>query len=360
MSSLTRVSLTLAQAQRLLAPLGDPEVVEVTRAATTNDVFRIVTGNRGNYYAKLHTARWYADQPDTFFVVERECAVHELLAKRGMPLPYIAWPDYTRTVVNRSVYICGELGGIPVTQAIRAHPDEMPVIIAALGNYLRRLHSIEFSRPGILCAAHAQFAPPQGPIPPVYSWDDHSMHHPEVLQREALGRLDRCRQERLLPESALRATEKLFARCSEIVRPNYSPPCFTVGNCHAYHFHVERRNGQWEVLGFYDFEAASAGDATTDFAELEAGLTPSAGSVAWREPFFAAYGRRPNLESHKIRILDYLLSYLPGCPKDMMPDLCWLRQHWMEVIDAREWDGLVWYPPTHLHRTPGIECCPQR
>ena len=80
---MTSSELTLEQAQRLLAPVGDVEIVEITVAATTNDVFKVATRDHGNFYIKLHTARWYADQPDTFFVVNRECAVSELLRKRG-------------------------------------------------------------------------------------------------------------------------------------------------------------------------------------------------------------------------------------------------------------------------------------
>jgi Ser/Thr protein kinase RdoA (MazF antagonist) len=86
-------------------------------AATTNDVFRIRTKAHGSYYVKFHTARWYADQPDAFFVVERECALCELLRKRGIPLPYRAWGDYTRAVVPRPVFVSEELQGIPILDA---------------------------------------------------------------------------------------------------------------------------------------------------------------------------------------------------------------------------------------------------
>ena len=103
----TKTSLTAEQAEKLLAPFGSVTVDEVSVAATINDVFKVRTRGHGNFYVKFHTARWYADQPDTFFVVERECTVHELLRRRGIPLPYSVWGDYTRMVVDRSVFICG-------------------------------------------------------------------------------------------------------------------------------------------------------------------------------------------------------------------------------------------------------------
>ena len=81
-----RSELSTVQAQKLLLPIGDVMITGIERTATINDVFRIKTRDHGNDYIKFHTARWYADQPDTFFVVNRECAVHELLRKRGMPL----------------------------------------------------------------------------------------------------------------------------------------------------------------------------------------------------------------------------------------------------------------------------------
>ncbi len=340
-----RTILSPEQGTNLLAPLGDVEVLEVTRAATTNDVFRVVTRRHGNYYVKFHTARWYADQPDTFFVVERECAVHELLAKRGMGLPYVAWADCTREVVDRSVYICGELDGVPVPQAIRECPREMPRIVAALGRYLRRLHGIEFSRPGILSGVHAHVARSTGRVPPVFSWDQHSMHSAEILQREALRDLEDCRRQALLPESAACALEGLFEQAAEIAGPHYDPPRFTVGNCHVWHFHVARGNRNWEVLGFYDFEAVSAGNASVDHAELEAGLAPAVGSFAWREPYYEGYGCRPDLCGHKIHMLRYLLSELRGHRSALVPDAEWLRSRWLELINARDWEEFAWYPP---------------
>ena len=51
-----RPELTPEQAQRLLAPVGDGAIVEITVAATTNDVFKVVTRDHGNFYIKLHTA----------------------------------------------------------------------------------------------------------------------------------------------------------------------------------------------------------------------------------------------------------------------------------------------------------------
>jgi len=327
-------SLTPAQAARLLAPVGAVSVLDVRQIGSTNDVFKVTTQDHGNFYAKFHTARWYADQPDTFFVVEREVAVCELLRKRGLPLPYQAWGDYTRMVVPRSVFICGELPGIPVPEALERFPDERGGILNALGRYMRTLHDIQFSRPGILAYAHAHFAERDGPIPPVFSWDGHYMHHAEILRNEALRLLEKKRE--CLPDAVADSLKKFFATLADTVRVDYVPPRFTVGNCHAWHFHVLRENGEWTVQGFYDFEAVSAGDPHIDLVELDVTLTPAVRSTEWRKPFFDGYGSWPEFEGYKRRLLFYLISDLGKTDSDG------LAQRLPSIIAAESWSELNW------------------
>jgi aminoglycoside phosphotransferase len=333
--------LTAEQAERLLARVGDAVIGDVSVAATTNDVYRVATRTHGTFFVKLHTARWYADQPDTAFVAEREAAVVELLRTRGLSLPYVAWADTSRSVVSRSVFVCGELPGVPVTEAVKEHPAEGAEIMGALGRYLRRLHEIEFTTPGILCREHAQVAPSAGVVPHVESWDGHSMHHPEHFQREALAEL--ARKEHLLPSPLAADLRARLETSAEVLRPDYQPPRFTVGNCHAYHFHVMRAE-RWEVTGFFDFEAASAGDCATDLVELEVTLTPALRSDAWREPFFAGYGRRPGLEAHVLRLSYYLLCGLDSAWRPHVPDPQWLVSQWPSLLSATRWEDLHWFP----------------
>ena len=341
---MTRSELTHEQAQRLLAPVGDVVIVEITVAATTNDVFKVVTRDHGNLYVKLHTARWYADQPDTFFVVNRECAVPELLRKRGMALPYRAWGDYTRGVVGRSAYICGELAGTPVPQALARFPRESAEILRALGHYMRRLHSIEFSNPGLLEPAHALFCEAEGTIPRVEAWHGGHLHHPEHMQREALDMLQGATEAGHLHPGVSAALDALFQRMASTLDPDYHPPRFTVGNCHAWHFHTERVNGHWTIFGFYDFEAASAGDPTIDLVELEMTLVPSTRSFAWRDPFYEGYGHRPTFEGYKMRVLYYLLYELGKAHSRMVPDPGWQEKRWMDLAGAGTWQDLTWFP----------------
>jgi aminoglycoside phosphotransferase len=333
--------LTAEQAERLLARVGDVEVEDISVAATTNDVYRVVTRAHGTFFIKLHTARWYADQPDTAFVAEREAAVVELLHTRGLSLPYVAWADTSRSVVSRSVFICGELPGVPVTEAAKKHPEARAEIMGALGRYLHRLHEIEFANPGILCREHAALAPPAGVVPRVESWDGHSMHHSEHFQREALAEL--ARKEHLLPSPLAADLRARFETSAEVLRPDYQPPHFTVGNCRAYHFHVAQ-DERWEVVGFFDFEAASAGDCATDLVELEVTLTPALRSYAWRDPLFGGYGRWPRLEGHVLRLSYYLLCGLDSVWGAHVPDPEWLVRQWPALLAANQWEQLDWFP----------------
>jgi hypothetical protein len=170
------------------------------------------------------------------------------------------------------------------------------------------------------------------------------MHHPEHLQREALAAVARAQRGGSLPRETAAQFAPYFARSAEVLRPDYEPPRLTLGNCHAYHFHVARAARGWEVLGCYDFEAVSAGDATIDLVELEVTLTPALRSSSWREPFFAGYGRRPALEGYALRLVYYLLCELENPYTKQIPDRDWLHQRWLPLLNARAWEDLIWYP----------------
>ena len=339
-------SLSPEQAQKLLSPIGTVTVDEITVSATINNVFRVKTREHGVFYIKFHTDQWYADQPDTFFVVNRECATHELLRRRGISLPYRAWGDYTKSVVSRSVFIAEELSGTPVTEVLIQFPQEANEILRAFGRYMQRLHAIEFSLPGLLEPAHAYFAGEEGRIPPVIAWPV-GVDHPSKCQREALEAVDKAENAGVLSRDIASEFRQLLQDMAETIKPGYEPPRFVVGNCHAYHFHMQQSKGAWKVLGFYDFEEVQAGDPTIDLVELEMTLTPSLRSYAWRKPFFEGYGRWPDFRAYKMRLLsEYVLYYRsqPQCRE--VPDPAWLDQRWSTLIKAQDWDALLWFPTT--------------
>jgi len=340
----TKAELNAEQARRLLAPIGAVAIESIERLESINTVFRIATAGHGVYYAKFHTARWYADQPDTFFVVNRECAVPALLRKFGLALPYPSWGEYTRGIVPRSVFLCGDLGDTAAPDAILAHPDQADDILRALGRYLRRLHSIEFSLPGLIEPAHAEFAQPGQPVPPVYAWP--FLADPAAAdQADALQKVPEAQTAGALTAETAASLKRLLADMAQIVRPFYHPPHFAVGNCHVHHFHVERTAAGWSVRGFYDFEGARAGNPLMDLVGIEDTLAPRLRSFAWRKPFYEGYGGWPPLQAFKMQLIaDALLSYRTRPPGRRIPDHLWFDTQWPRLIAAQSWSDLTWYP----------------
>ena len=168
------------------------------------------------------------------------------------------------------------------------------------------------------------------------------MHHAEHLQRDALDVLERKAES--LPRAHVPLLNEMFRSLADTVKNDYVPPRLTVGNCHAWHFHVDRISGTWKVLGFYDFEAASAGDSNIDLVELEITLTPSQYSTAWRTPFFEAYGSWPGFEGYKRRLLYYLLFEVGDPQSRMIPNPQWFNKQLSGLIHASDWSDLEWYP----------------
>ena len=45
-----------------------------------------------------------------------------------------------------------------------------------------------------------------------------------------------------------------------------------------------------------------------------------------------------------MRVLYYLLYELEKVNGRMVPDLAWLEAQWMDLIQAQNWEELVWFP----------------
>ena len=53
-----------------------------------------------------------------------------------------------------------------------------------------------------------------------------------------------------------------------------------------------------------------------------------------------------------LRLFYYLLHELLKLQSCIVPDRAWLDAHWMNLIHAREWNELAWFPAGRL---PGKE-----
>jgi hypothetical protein len=136
----------------------------------------------------------------------------------------------------------------------------------------------------------------------------------------------------------------LFETIQSSVAPDYRPPHFVINNYHPFHIHVARGTSGWWVTGLYDFEAASSGSPTFDLVGNELQLAPILGGLAWREAFYTAYGRRPDVEAYRVLLLCFLLLSLGGAPNEMVPDPAWLIRRMPALITGSRHEDLMWYP----------------
>ena len=334
--------LSVATAQRLLAPITGSSVQAVQQITNTNDVFKVVTEQAGNFYVKFHTSRWYMDAPDTFIVVQREAAVAELLKCKRIPLGYRTWTDCTRQIVNRSVLITSELPGIPIPVALREAPDERDPILSALANFLKRLHDLEFPRAGYIEMCGDADMPSSFDLGGNPWWDSLPCQKPENFKKFALEGLNS--KEKALPSDLFSMLKERFEQTPDVIRSEYHPAHFVINNYHPTHVLVRRDLSGWQVTGLYVFEAASAGTPLFDLVGNELQLTPLLGGLSWRPAFYHAYGRYPLFEAYKIILICFLLLGLAEKPSAEVPNPVWLIKDLPALIHAPDYKTFLWYP----------------
>lgn len=348
------VELTRMQAAQLLSRVEGTSVVDLKQVGFTNDVFRVTTESHGNYYIKFYTARWYKDD-DGAGSVSQELGAYGILKKRGILMQYEMWGDISFTIVPEAVLITSELPGAPVPRAIAQHPEEEDRIWQTLGECLRQIDDIEFTRCGPLSPATAERAAEAGRIPvaehpPVGSVD--ARHLAEERQAKALAAVEQVLKKELIPESVALALKSYFTGMAEVLEEEFAHPRFTSRNAHDHHFHVSRSAHEWKVVGLYDFEHAWAFDSHVDLMLLEMTVTPQRRSYRWREPFLKGYGSIRNFEAFKMHLfLDLLESIAEGgrWMKRTVPNLEWLNGCWEALIGAQQLADLLWFP---VHEEP--------
>ncbi len=334
--------LNTAQAKRLLAPIARSPVKSVDHISNTNDVFKVVTEQDGNFYVKFHTSPWYCSTTDTEVVVRREAAAFELLRRKGIPLDYRAWTDCSRQVVSRSVLITSELPGIPVPEALKDCPEESDVILATLAGFLKRLQPLTFPRAGYIELS----GDPDLTFtldPAENDWcDSHPCHKPENHQKFALQILESKKE--FLPPGLFAALQARFDAIPAVTAADYLPSRLVINNYHPFHIHVLREAEGWRIPGMYDFEAVSAGSPLIDMVGNELQLAPLLGGLGWRKAFYTAYGRLPPLESYKVTLLAYLLLGLEKESSAAVPDPRWLLRELPALMEAVDYENFRWYP----------------
>ena len=173
-------------------------------------------------------------------------------------------------------------------------------------------------------------------------WNSHPCQSGENLQRYALSALES--KGKLLTEDLFGMLYSRFSAISEQLRPDFKHPTFVINNYHPFHMHVTKKGRDWTVTGFYDFEAASSGNAMFDLVLNDLQITPFLGSLSWRTEFYRSYARPVLLESYRTILIIYLILGLSTDSSEVIPAPDWFRERLPRLLDAERFEELEWYP----------------
>lgn len=324
------ISISEHQASEVLARVGVSGPVGIEPVHVHNHVWRLV-GDAASFFLKIHTKSWYAAHGDSHaFPVTHEAGAWRCLKARGLATPEVVVVETsTNNPLGRPFLLTRELSGQSLTQLLQ-EGCEPSAPLRAVGNYLRRMHAIEFAFPGYVSSERGPTSSPQPGKWRHRCWtvEARLSHARETLEAEA-ARLSADVRARL---------DRAMATMPDRLRACYEPPRFVHGDCHASSFFLVEDGDEWQVTGTVDMEVASAGDVGEDLAKLcleLAALMPA--SERWWEALFDGYGAAPEFDHIKLRILGFEpaeFAWIEGWPK-----------HWNDVVqrimNARSWKQLL-------------------
>jgi Ser/Thr protein kinase RdoA (MazF antagonist) len=333
--------LTLSRQQALeILRLADlPGEVTVRPIKEHNHLWRLEQP-AGSVFLKSYTKDWYGDDVSrTAGCVDHEQAAYAILAAHGIPGPEVALAcrDMSNPL-GRPFILLRELAGTSLVPLLhQSEGREFQNLLEAAGGFLRRVHDITFRFPGYLMDVEGPAAPP----------DDLAWQHPiwtaRQAQKSALAELAADRH-RLSPALVGRL-EHTFSTPAEDLAPAYQPPRFVHGDCHVGQFFLSDSSGHWQVNGFVDLEVASAG--ATEFDLLKFALEMMAEfsvQTRWWEPFFAGYGREPDLDRLRLVLLSASEASFKAYGAEKWPAS--REQTLKHVLEARDWPELFARPAT--------------
>ncbi len=324
------VAITERQARQVLGRVGVSGPIRVERVHAYNHVWRL-GGDAGTFFLKVYTKPWYASYGDSHaFPVTHEAGAWRCLRAHGLATPGVVVAEIgTANPVGRPFLLTRELGGEPLTGLLRTgYAPGTP--LRAVGNYLRRMHSVTFEFPGYVSNEEGPNRPRRPGAWQHRCWTAEARERlaRETLEREAAG----------LSADVRARLDRAFASMGERLRPSYEPPRFVHGDCHASAFFLVEADGAWRVIGTVDMEVASAGDAGEDLMKLCIELaTALPASSRWWDALFEGYGAEPDFELLKLRLLG-------ATPADFAWTGGW-PESWdavvRHVLDARSWRELL-------------------
>ncbi len=323
------VTLTEHQARAILRQAGIDGPVTVTPLKRHNHVWRL-DQNDATFYLKTHTKPWYpSDASVAAYPVAHECAAAAYLATHGVAMPEVILAQRdTDNPLGRPFMLTRALQGMPLTAYV-SEPDTLCQCLEVVGRYLRRVHALTFVYPGYIMD-DGPAAPPHPDL-----WQ-HRCWTARRRQQEAQAMLQNVAEGGQSTVLVHTTMEALFETMEERLAAEYEPPHFVHGDCHAHQFFVEHAAGRWQVTGMVDLEVASSGDCGEDLLKFCLELAPlMPPATRWWESFFGGYGRVPDFELFRLRLLgisgvEYEVTGWPGTHTDVLA----------HVLNARSWDDL--------------------
>src|SRR5215213_3977249 len=288
------ITISEEQRRQIAQLLGLRDPVMVTQVKEYNHVYRLVSGS-DIFYLKTYTKDWYGDDvAATSGCVEHEASAWAILAANGLAATEVVLARRDcENPLGRPFLVTRQLRGAPLTEQIR-QPSKAADMLRAVGAYLSRVHAITFRFPGYL--SH------DGPATDLdrHAWQ-HRCWSARQRQRDAHAML--VSEKPNLSPGLVRALESEFATIEQRMASAYIPPRYTLGDCHASHFFVFNDPDGWHVSGFVDAEVASVGDCGEDLIKFAIEMSGIDAYARWWEPFFEGYGRAPNFELFRLRLL---------------------------------------------------------
>ena len=316
------------------AGLGNDSVVALVKKH--NHVWRIESDGRA-FYLKTFTKDWYRGDTvlHTRGCVDHEASAWGILAKHGLAVPRIVREEMTcDNPLGRPFILTEALKGRPLTDLLEgAGPRDFARMLRVVGEYLARMHAIEFRFPGYLAQGEGPSAPPDP-----NAWR-HTIWVYEAFEQCALRQWESDAS--AVPAETIARAREFLARCAAAMRAEFEPPRFTHGDCHAHQFYLERREGSWSVTGVVDMEVSSAGEPGMDFSKMfEVFPAQVPAATRWWEPLFEGYGRTPSLELMKLRLAAAGLGADAFARIGYRPWPGTRSQVLAHTLDARAWSDL--------------------
>ncbi len=291
--------LTQQQAQEIMHLAGIQGRVTATLIKEYNHVYRIES-EHDSFFLKMHTKDWYpAEDMETGYSVRHEQSAWSVLAAHDLATPDVLLAFHSRkNSLERPFLLTRKLQGESLVDLLKRYQHDQLQwndLLKTTGEYLQQMHSIVFQFPGYIVEDK-----PDGPLDDT-QWQ-HSIWSARQRQITALSQLQQ--EQHKLSKHTANQLRARFSTLEEVLATEYEPPRFTHGDCHAHQFHLYQNDvEQWIVSGCVDMEVASAGDCLQDLVKVSIEMVREFAGRNWWTPFFAGYGKEPDFETFRLRLL---------------------------------------------------------